>query len=42
MNGPLGAYCSAGRMRGLYDAFEEGSLDHLLADLAAIEAEAMR
>lgn len=31
-----------GRMRGLYDAFEEGALAKLLADLAAIEAEAER
>jgi protein SCO1/2 len=30
---------SRGRMRGLYDAFEEGAFDRLLADLAAVEAE---
>lgn len=28
-----------GRMRGLYDAFDETAFDRLLADLAAIEAE---
>lgn len=28
-----------GRMRGLYDAFDEGAFDRLLADLAAVEAE---
>lgn len=29
-----------GRMRGLYDAFDETAFDRLLADLAAVEAEA--
>jgi protein SCO1/2 len=29
-----------GRMRGLYDAFDEGAFARLLADLSAIEAEA--
>jgi protein SCO1 len=29
-----------GRMRGLYDAFDEGAFAQLLADLAAIESEA--
>lgn len=31
-----------GRMRGLYDAFDEGAFDQLLTDLAAITAEAER
>lgn len=31
-----------GRMRGLYDAFDESALERLLADLAAIEAEEER
>lgn len=31
-----------GRLRGLYDAFEEGAFDRLLADLAAITAEEER
>lgn len=31
-----------GRLRGLYDAFDEGAFDRLLADLAAVEAEEER
>lgn len=30
----------AGRMRGLYDAFEEGAFDHLRHDLATLDSEA--
>lgn len=30
---------AAGNLRGTYEAFEEGALDRLLADLAAVEAE---
>lgn len=31
-----------GRMRGLYDAFDEDAVDRLLADLSAVEAEELR
>jgi len=33
---------AGGRMRGLYDAFDETALERLVADLAAVEAEDLR